>query len=308
LGPPRRSLIVMMNPEHVRIAIAPIGWTNDDLPELGGEIPFEQCVSEMALAGYAGCEIGGKFPRDPSILRPQLDLRGLRVCNAWFSSFLTTKSLDENVIPFRLQCSFLRDMGATVIGISEQGHSVQGDPKLPVYDAKPIFGPSDWKRLHEGIAVLARHAAEYGITVAYHHHMGTGVQTVAETRILLDGVDAEALSLLFDTGHFAMSGEHPVDALEEFFPRVRHIHLKDVRMEVATAVRRERMSFLDAVRAGVFTVPGDGGIDFDPVFALLERGGYRGWMVVEAEQDPAKANPLEYAMKGRSFIRAKTGL
>lgn len=297
-----------MDAHRVKLAIAPIGWTNDDLPELGGEIPFEQCVSEMALAGYAGCEVGGKYPKNPDVLNAALALRGLRICNAWFSAYLTTESVEDNVTRFREQCVFLRAVGASVVGISEQGGSVQGNPDLPVFETKPVFGDPEWSLLADGIAVLARHAAEFGITLTYHHHMGTGVQTIEETRKLLEITDPDDLGLLFDTGHFAMSGEDPAAALREFLPRVRHIHLKDIRLTVADKARNNRMSFLDAVKEGVFTVPGDGDLDFEPVFRLLEESGYEGWMVVEAEQDPAKANPLEYAQKGRRYIREKTGL
>ena len=297
-----------MDSNLVRLGIAPIGWTNDDMPELGGEIPFEQCVSEMALAGYEGTEVGGKYPKDPTALNNALSLRKLQVCNAWCSTFLTSKPIDFTVNAFREQCAFLRAVGATVVGISEQGGSVQGDPAIPVLKGKPIFDDDAWTSLADGIKILAAHAREFGITLTFHHHMGTGVQTAAETRKLLDMTDPDDLGLLFDTGHFAMSGESPVAILEEFLPRVRHVHLKDLRPNIAERVRSEDLSFLDAVRAGVFTVPGDGSIDYAPVFSLLEGAGYKGWMVVEAEQDPAIANPLEYAMKGREYIRDTAGL
>jgi inosose dehydratase len=297
-----------MDSNLVRLGIAPIGWTNDDMPELGGEIPFEQCVSEMALAGYEGTEVGGKYPKDPTALTSALSLRKLQVCNAWCSTFLTSKPIDFTVNAFREQCAFLRAVGATVVGISEQGGSVQGDPAIPVLKGKPIFDDGAWTSLADGIKILAGHAREFGITLTFHHHMGTGVQTAAETRKLLDMTDPDDLGLLFDTGHFAMSGELPVAVLEEFLPRVRHVHLKDLRPNIAERVRSEDLSFLDAVRAGVFTVPGDGSIDYAPIFSLLEGAGYKGWMVVEAEQDPAIANPLEYAMKGRAYIRNTAGL
>ena len=297
-----------MNPERIKLGIAPIGWTNDDMPELGGHIPFEQCISEMALAGYDGCEVGGKFPKSPEALLPALNLRRLRICNAWFSAHLTTRPLEANVAAFRAHCAFLNVVGAKIVGISEQGGSVQGDRAVSVFERKPVFGRPEWHLLFEGIRVFAGYAAEYGITLTYHHHMGTGVQTVEETRRLLEGTDSGDLGLLYDTGHFALSGEDPAVALAEFLPRARHVHLKDVRPAVAERVRNNGMSFLDAVRAGVFTVPGDGGLDFVPIFDQLDRGGYSGWMVVEAEQDPSKANPLEYAIKGRRYISEKTGL
>ncbi len=298
----------MLDSNKVSVAIAPIGWTNDDMPELGGHIPFEQCVSEMALAGYAGCELGSQFPTDPAVLKRELSLRGLAVCNAWFSAFLTTPPLEETVNAFRRRCALLRGLGARVIGISEQGRSIQGRIDVPVYEAKPVFDEREWRALTDGIRTLAHHASEFGLTPVYHHHMGTGVQTVDETRRLLAETDPGDLSLLFDTGHFAMSGEDPAAALEEFLPRVAHVHLKDLRRNIAEKARRERMSFLDAVRAGVFTVPGDGDIDFAPLFDLLAHADYRGWMVVEAEQDPRRANPLEHAIKAREHIRTTAGI
>jgi inosose dehydratase len=155
---------------------------------------------------------------------------------------------------------------------------------------------------------LGARAEEKGMTLTYHHHMGTGVQTGAEIDRLMGMTDPSRLSLLYDTGHLVFSGEDYTAVLERHAARVRHVHLKDVRMDVLARVKTERMSFLQAVKAGVFTVPGDGGVGFETVFRGLKAHGYRGWYVVEAEQDPAKANPFEYAVKARAFIREKTGL
>lgn len=292
----------------VRVAIAPIGWTNDDVPELGGDIPFEQCVSEMSLAGYEGCEVGGKYPRDPEVLGRALSLRRLQICNAWFSMYLTTRPIADTVGPFREHCRFLASVGASVVGVSEQGGSVQGDLSAPIFDAKPVFDDTAWKRLTQGIRELARHASEFGIGIVYHHHMGTGVQTALEVDRLMNETRPEDLGLLFDTGHFAFSGDDYVAVLRKWIGRVGHVHLKDIRKEVLARVIPEKMSFLGAVREGVFTVPGDGQLDFAPVFRFLEAARYRGWMVVEAEQDPAKANPLAYAVKGREYIRRTAGI
>jgi len=293
---------------RVRLAIAPIAWTNDDLPELGGENTFEQCVSEMALAGFKGSEVGNKYPRDPAVLKRALDLRGLTICNAWFSSFLTTQPYEEVERAFLAHRDFLYAVGARVIGAAEQGGSIQGRLDVPVFDGKPSFGPEQWKRLCEGLNRLGERAREKGMTLTYHHHMGTGVQTAEEIDRLMEGTDPKLLSLLYDTGHLTFSGEEPVSVLKKHVGRVRHVHLKDVRASVLELVRRDHMSFLAAVKAGVFTVPGDGSIDFPPVFRLLDKAGYRGWYVVEAEQDPAKANPLEYAVKARTYIRKKAGI
>jgi inosose dehydratase len=297
-----------MSEERVRLAIAPIAWTNDDLPELGGGNTFEQCISEMALAGYEGSEVGTRYPRDPSVLNHHLKLRGLTICNAWFSAYLTTRPYAEVEAAFLAQCEFLVAVGARIIGAAEQGSSIQGLQDVPVFDAKPRFSDEAWKRLTGGLNRLGERAREKGMTLTYHHHMGTGVQTAQEIDRLMGSTDPALVSLLFDTGHLAFSGEEPLAVLARHISRVRHVHLKDVRLEVLDRVKRERMSFLTAVRAGVFTVPGDGGVSFTPVFRKLEESGYRGWYVVEAEQDPAKANPFEYALKARHFIREKTGL
>jgi len=294
--------------KRVRLAIAPIAWTNDDLPELGRENTFEQCISEMALAGFEGSEVGNKYPKDPVVLKRALDLRRLVICNAWFSAFLTAQPYAEVEKSFIAHRDFLHAVGARVIGASEQGKSVQGRQDVPVFDGKPRFSDEEWKRLAEGLNRLGERAREKGMTLTYHHHMGTGVQTAEEIDRLLSSTDPSLLFLLYDTGHLAFSGEDPEAVLAKHVGRVRHVHLKDVRMEVLEKVKRDRLSFLGAVKRGVFTVPGDGGVKFEPVFRLLSKNKYSGWYVVEAEQDPARANPLEYAMKARAFIREKAGL
>lgn len=298
----------MFNKEKVRLGIAPIAWTNDDMPELGGENTFEQCVSEMALAGFTGSEIGNKYPRDTKVLKKALDLRGITICNAWFSSFLTTKPLMETVQAFIEHRDFLYEVGARVIGAAEQGHSIQGMMDVPVFTKKPYFTEEEWKRLADGLNELGRLAKKKDMTLTYHHHMGTGVQTFEEIDKLIDMTDPNLVYLLFDTGHLTFSDIDAEAVLKKYVKRVKHVHLKDVRKEVLEKVKKEDWSFLKAVKEGAFTVPGDGMIDFDPLFKILAENGYEGWFVVEAEQDPAKANPLEYAIRARKFIKEKTNL
>ncbi len=297
-----------MKEGRVRLAIAPIAWTNDDLPELGAATTFEQCISEMALAGYEGSEVGNKYPKDPAVLRHFLDVRGLTICNAWFSSYLTTQPYAVVEKAFLQHRDFLHAVGARVIGAAEQGHSIQGRQDIPVFEGKPRLTDDEWKLLADGLNRLGERAREKGMTLTYHHHMGTGVQTGAEIDRLMEMTDPSLLFLLYDTGHLAFSGEDYLGVLERHVDRVRHVHLKDVRLEILDRVKKERMSFLKAVKEGVFTVPGDGGLAFEPVFRLLAKKGYTGWYVVEAEQDPAKANPFEYAVKARTFIREKAGI
>ena len=293
--------------QSIHLGIAPIGWTNDDLPELGGEIPFEQCLSEMALAGFEGTEVGNKYPKDPAVLNKALKLRGLTICNAWFSAFLTTKPYEEVEAAFIAHRDFLYALGAGIIGAAEQGHSIQGRAQ-PVFEAKPFFTDEEWGRLCEGLNRLGKRAAEKGMRLTYHHHMGTGVQTAGEIDRLMENTDPALVGLLYDTGHLVFSGADHLAVLAKWIHRIRHVHLKDMRPALRDQGIAWKWSFLQAVKAGVFTVPGDGCVDFVPVFHALKEAAYKGWWVVEAEQDPAKANPLEYAVMARSFIREKTGI
>ena len=299
----------MFDKNKVKLGIAPIAWTNDDMPDLGKENTFEQCVSEMALAGFTGSEVGNKYPKDPEVLKKALELRGVEICNQWFSSFLITKPFEEVEKEFRAQLTFLKAMGAKVIGASEQSYSVQGQMDTPVFGHKYEMNDEEWDTFCTGMDKLGKIAKEeYGIALTFHHHMGTVVQSLAEVDRMMENTDPEYVSLLFDTGHFTYCGEDPLEVVKKYVHRIKHVHLKDIRPEVVEQVKKENMSFLAGVRAGAFTIPGDGCINYDPIFKVLEDAGYEGYMVVEAEQDPAKANPLEYAIRARKFIAEKTGL
>ena len=299
----------MLDKTKVKLGIAPIAWTNDDMPDLGKENTFEQCVSEMALAGFTGSEVGNKYPKDPEVLKKALELRGMEICNQWFSSFILTKPMEEVEKDCRAQLAFLKAMGAKIIGFSEQSYSVQGQLDTPVFGHKYVMNDREWELLCTGLNRLGKIAKEeYGISLTFHHHMGTVVQDADEVERMMANTDPEYVSLLFDTGHFAYCGVDPLEMVKKYASRIKHVHLKDIRPEVVQRVKDENMSFLAGVRAGAFTIPGDGCIDFDPIFKVLEESGYEGYMLVEAEQDPAKANPLEYAIRARKFIREKTGL
>ncbi|OCG05293.1 myo-inosose-2 dehydratase [Gilliamella sp. wkB112] len=299
-----------MNSNKVKLGIAPIGWTNDDLPDLGKENTFEQCISEMALSGFTGCEVGSKYPRDTNILKHKLKARGLQICNAWFSTFFGDGKKDETIKSFIEHMNFLHTMGAKVIGCSEQSGSIQGLNKPILGKDKRIFNDKEWNLLAEGYNELAGIAAEKGMKVSLHHHMGTAIQTTAEVDRYMAEVNDDVY-LLFDTGHAYYSEgsqEAMLNILRKYVDRTVHVHLKDVRDTIVAEVRKNNLSFLDGVKKGTFTVPGDGVIDFKPVFEILEKAGYEGWMVVEAEQDPALADPFDYAVKGRRYIKENTGI
>jgi inosose dehydratase len=306
-GTEARSNAVTDDTRIVRIGIAPIGWTNDDWPELGGDIPFERCVLEMAAAGYAGCELGGKFPRDPAALLGALAPLGLEVASAWISLYFTEDGRErETLEAFAAHADRLAAVGAKVVVVCECGGGVQRRP-LPVSSARPRFDDAAWRRLVDGLHRVGEIARARGLDVVYHPHMGTGIQTAEEIDRLMASTDVSRVSLLVDSGHASFAGDDPVAILRRHAPRVKHVHLKDVRGTVAARAIEEGWSFERAVREGVFTVPGDGSVDMRAFLGAVEIVGYSGWLVVEAEQDPAKAPPLEYARMGREFVREATG-
>ncbi len=297
----------MFTTNSVKLSIAPIAWTNDDLPELGGHISFEQCIEEMSEAGFTGSEIGNKYPRDPEVLKPALEKRGLEISSAWFSTFFSENGRSEETIDkYVEQMRFLKAMGARVVNICECGHCVQMGTGY-VFD-RPEYSNDQWQNVAEGLNMIGEIARDNEMINAYHYHMGTMVQNLEEIDRIMELTDSALVYLLVDTGHAHYAGDDPLSIVRKYGPRIRNVHLKDIRQEILDIVHSEKMSFLDSVKAGVFTVPGDGCIDFLPIFKALADAGYGGWFVVEAEQDPDKANPLEYAKIARNFIRENTGI
>jgi inosose dehydratase len=294
--------------DQVWFGITPTGWTNDDFPALGYDITFEQCVSEIALAGFEGCSIGHKFPRAPDELLAALRLRGLRVSEPWVSTYFTVEGMRERTVAeFRRQLAFLEAVGGTDVGVAELGHAVHQRP-IALLPNQPRFDDRQWDAMLAGLNELGAMAAAEGARLCYHPHMGTGVQTQEEAERLLAGTDPGAVHLLLDTGHLTWAGGDPVALVRSHGERVAHVHLKDLREEVIGRVRRGNLSFEEALRAGVFTVPGDGTLDFRAILRALAGRGYQGWLVVEAEQDPARAHPLTYARRAREHLREVTGL
>ena len=298
----------MLDKNKVSLGIAPIGWTNDDMPDLGKENTFEQTISEMALAGFKGTEVGSHYPTDPVVLKKALDLRGMTICNQWFSSFLISKPYEETEAAFIKQCDFLLQVGSKCIGVSEQSHSTQGMLDQPIQEGKYVMNDQEWDLLTNVLNKLGKIAKDKGMVLTFHHHMGTVVQTEEEIDRFMDSVDKDLVYLLFDSGHLSFAGIDPEKVLRKYVDRVRHVHLKDLRKSVVEQSRKEKWSFLKGVRAGTFTVPGDGDVDFAPLFKILEEADYKGWVLVEAEQDPGVANPFEYALKARKYIAEHTGL
>lgn len=294
--------------ENVKLGIAPIGWTNDDMPQLGGELTFEQMISEAALAGFQGTEVGGKFPTDPIILKHKLDIRHLEIASQWFSSFLCSKSYEENEAAFIKQLNFLEKVGAKRINVCELTRCLFAEKISMFGDNKPIASDEEWKKLCDGLNKLGKIATQRGFKLCYHHHMATVVQTLAETRRLMENTNPDYVYLCFDTGHFTFSQENAVSAAKEFISRIGHVHLKDIRPNKMKQAYDTGFAFRQAVLEGCFTIPGDGCVDFPSVFKILAEHKYTGWMIVEAEQDPAIANPFEYALQARAYIKKYAGI
>ena len=288
----------------IKLGIAPINWCNDDDPSLGQDITFEQCIKEMAQAGYAGTEMGNKYPRDSVLLNQSLKSTGLELASAWFSTrFTEPDQYEATLSQFLDHFSFMRAMGASFINVCECGHSIQ-NTLLPVLGQKrPQFDKEQWEKLIQGLHAIGRMANDYHMQIVYHYHAGTGVFTETEIDYLMQHTSPELVSLLLDTGHAAFAGVNPVSLIKKYGKRIRYVHLKDIRGHVLKDVTNNQDNFMDAVRAGVFTVPGDGDIDFSAVIRELRKHDYKGWFIVEAEQDPAKAPPLEYARKAFEYLQ-----
>lgn len=280
----------------VRIGVNPIGWSNDDLPELGGDTPLETCLAEAREAGFAGVELGNKFPRDPAALAEVLRRFGLSLASGWYSARLLERSSEEELAAMTAHADLLAQCGARVVVFAETTGCVHGDRRAPL-SRRPRLSEADWPSFAASLTRVAEGLASRGLELVYHHHMGTVVETEAEIDRLMSSTGS-AVKLLLDTGHLAYAGGDPMRVLARWGRRVAHVHLKDVRAKVLGRVRAEDTSFLDAVVEGVFTVPGDGSIAYEPILGELARLQYSGWLVVEAEQDPAVAHPLTYARMG----------
>ncbi|MDQ6435526.1 myo-inosose-2 dehydratase [Mesorhizobium sp. LHD-90] len=286
----------------VRIGINPITWTNDDVPELGGDTPLETCLSETALAGYRGTELGGKFPRTAAELGPLLAAHGLDLVSGWYDGRILDREIEEEFEAILPHLMLLRDLGASHVVYADTSRGRHDGIFAPI-SQRPKLADGEWRTYGRKVTALSESMAEFGVGMAFHHHMGTIVETDAEVDSFMNAT-GEAVGLLFDTGHCLFSGGDPASLLKRHIGRVVHFHCKDVRRPVLEKARRDDMSFMAAVLEGIFTVPGDGSVDFLSLLKPLAERGYQGWLVVEAEQDPAKAHPLTFATKGYRSLAA----
>jgi myo-inosose-2 dehydratase len=278
----------------IRLGANPIIWSNDDLRELGADTSLETCLREAQQIGFEGMELGHKFPRDVPALTEILGRYHLACVSGWYSAELLVRSAETEMTHLRAHLDLLKATGSTVLVFAEVTRAIHGDLYKPLSE-RPRLSAGDWEQLGGRVSEVARRTAAEGVRLAYHHHMGTVVQSAADIDALMAATGPE-VGLLLDTGHASFAGIDPVALAQRYAQRIVHLHAKDVRPGIAAQAVREDWSFLRAVVAGVFTVPGDGWIPFERVFAELRP--YSGWVVLEAEQDPKKADPMTYASLG----------
>lgn len=292
-----------------QVGANPIIWSNDDFNDLAGDVPLEVILRDMRAAGFAGSELGHAYPRTTAALGEALRRHDLRLVSGWHSTYLAEKDYAAEETSFKAHLALLKSLGAAVVIVAECTRCIHGNK-----DAGLGFGESDrprlteteWGRLCTGLAKFAALCAAEGLKLVYHHHMGTVIQSEAELDRLLVGVPA--MNLLLDPGHLAFAGVDPLAVAKRHGPRIAHVHLKSVRAQIAARVRREHWSFYRAVREGVFTIPGEGVVDFPAIFAELARHHYRGWLVIEAEEDPVRVPALPKAIKAREYVRTHAGV
>ena len=287
----------------------PIIWSNDDFNDLAGDVPLATILAEMRAAGYAGSELGHAYPRTPATLAAALAPHHLRLVSGWHSTYLASRPLADEEQSFRSHLGLLKTLGARVAIVAECTRCIHGtrDTALDFGDhATPRLSAAEWPKLIAGLKHLAALAAGEEMTIVYHHHMGTVIQAEADLERLLAAVPE--IRLLLDPGHLAFAGIDPVAVARRHATRIAHVHLKSVRPAIVDQVRREGWSFYRAVAGGVFTIYGDGSVDYTAILALLAPADYRGWLVAEAEEDPVKVPALPKARAARDYVRTHAGV
>ena len=285
---------------EVKLGMSPISWTNDDLPELGGDTSLETCLKETRLAGFSGTELGGKFPNNPNSLKIVLDAHELKLISGWYSGTLLKNKLNDEKIKLDKMLKLFVKVGASVLVYGETYNTVQNNKDKPL-NSRPRLSEFDIKQYGQDLSNLADYCLDKGVPLSFHHHMGTVVETQNEIEQLMDNT-RESVGLLLDTGHLLFANGDYEKIISAFGNRINHVHAKDIRENILKKVDKTKDSFLDCVLNGIFTVPGDGCINYRKFIKRLKDIKYSGWIVVEAEQDPLKANPFEYARKGYNTL------
>jgi inosose dehydratase len=285
----------------IRFGVSPIAWANDDMPELGGDTPLESILHDIQELGFEGVELGGKFPRAAAALKPLLAKYRLDLIGGWYSGSLLTQSAHDEIVALQPHLELLKAMGSTVFVFAETSNAIHGQRGTAMRDT-PQLATDEWPVFGQRLTDVADYIQAQGIRFAYHHHLGTVVERASDLQAFLHHTGA-SVGLTLDTGHAALGGIDALALIAEHPARIAHVHCKDVRRSVFDAVRDAGSSFLDGVLAGMFTVPGDGDLDYAAIMAALAAMHYQGWIVIEAEQDPALADPRTYARLGLTTLQ-----
>ncbi|WP_135210428.1 myo-inosose-2 dehydratase [Vitreimonas flagellata] len=285
----------------IRFGVSPIAWANDDMPELGGDTPLESILRDIQELGFDGVELGGKFPREANALKATLAPFQLDLVGGWYSGSLLVQDADAEIAALQPHLNLLKALGSNVFVFAETSNAVHSNRAVPL-EGTPRLKSGEWAQFGQRMSDVADYIAGQGRKFAYHHHLGTVVENQADMDAFI-AATSPRVGFTLDTGHAALGGVKSLDIVEKFPERIAHVHCKDVRGPVHAEARRSGKSFLDGVLAGMFTVPGDGGIDFAAVMQALKRMDYSGWIIIEAEQDPALANPRTYAELGLATLK-----
>jgi len=289
----------------VRIGVSPIAWINDDLPELGGDTPVETVLRDAHALGFEGIELGGKFVRDPQALAAQLGAHELSLIGGWWSAALLARPVEDEIAALQQHLRLLEALGSRVFIVAECSNAIHGDRRRPL-SASPRLRSEEWPRFGERLSALAAYLEQHGLRLAYHHHLGTVVERAEDIEQLIAHTDRR-VGFVLDTGHAALGGLDAQRLIRTHPERIVHVHAKDVRRRVFEQLKQRNGSFLDGVLAGMFTAPGDGDLEWRGVARALQAIRYDGWVVVEAEQDPALADPRLYSRIGLDTVRGLLG-
>ena len=284
----------------IKLGIAPIAWSNDDMPELGGDTPIEQCLEEASAAGFTGIELGGKFPRNPGITNFLLNKYKLKMPGGWYGSLLRTRSAEDEWVAMQDHLNLLKLVNADVFVFADVSGSIQGDQTKRL-STRPTMEDDEFVEYCKKINDISNRLSDEGIPMSYHEHMGTIIQTENDVDRFMNNTNQNTF-LLYDTGHLLFAEANYERVLKNYISKINHVHCKDIRQNILENSLKNDLSFRESFLDGVFTVPGDGCIDYEPLFEILYQNNYDKWLIIEAEQDPKKANPLEYAKIGFNYL------
>ena len=287
----------------IKLGIAPIAWSNDDMPELGGNTSIETCLYEAKDSGYSGIELGGKFPRNLGTIKYLLDYFKLSMPGGWYSSLLKERSIEQEWQSMQDQIKLLKLVKASVFVFADISNSIQGHKKKPL-SRRPKIKDKDWKNYCKKLSKISQRLYDIGLPISYHQHMGTIIQSENDLNRLVENTNDKTF-LLYDTGHLMFAQADYSLILKKYIERINHVHFKDIREKILLKSLRLDLTFRDSFLNGVFTVPGDGCIDYKPIIEDLYQNKYSKWIIVEAEQDPKKANPSKYAKIGFKYLSKK---